>query len=138
MATIRVSFDHELDVTLYTVIGDLTAEEIIATIEHDYANNPTTHVLWDLTDGSLSGMTAESFRRVAEVARRVRWGTPDGRTAYVGSDDLAYGLMRMYTTLAYLARVEADYDVFRTREEALAWLKSPGRFDPPPAAQDGA
>ncbi|HWA16038.1 MAG TPA: STAS/SEC14 domain-containing protein [Gemmatimonadales bacterium] len=124
MATIRVAHDREHDVTLYTVAGELTPEEVIATIERDYATNPTTHILWDLTDGSLVGMTSAAFRRIADVARERRRPTPEGRTAYVGSDDLAYGLMRMYTTLAYFARVEADYEVFRTREEALAWLTS--------------
>jgi hypothetical protein len=128
MATIEVARDH--DVTVFTVVGELTADDITGAIKTDYSQTPTTHILWDLTEGSLSGMTAHAFRQVADVAQGIRIPAPGARTAYVGSDDLAYGLMRMYTALAALARVPAEYQVFRTKGEALAWLGAPANHPP--------
>lgn len=122
MATIDVLLDFDRDITVFNITGDLTADEIITAIQLEYAHNPTTHVIWDLSAGSLDRITADDFRRVARAAQGTRVPAPEAKTAWVGSDDLAYGLMRMYTALAEAAEVPANYQVFRQRADGFEWI----------------
>lgn len=122
MATIHITLDPANDTTIFVVHGELAADEIIRAIQTEYADNPTTHILWDLSAGSLDHITIDGFRRVAAVAKRIRLTGPHAKTAYVGGGDLGYGLLRMYTAVAEAAGIPVRYEVFRTRGEAMDWI----------------
>jgi hypothetical protein len=44
------------------------------------------------------------------------------KTAYVGDQDLEYGLLRMYRSMAEMSGVTIPLQVFRTLQEARDWL----------------
>lgn len=76
----------------------------------------------DLREARLN-LSAEDIRRLAglvgELSRRTRFG----RTAVVASGDYGYGIARMFA--AYDAAGPDRFAVFRTMEEAEAWVGNP-------------
>ena len=82
---------------------------------------PGTPYIIDHSDLNASLVTAEGVRRIARMARdrRAKYGVT--KSAIVAPRDLEYGLSRMW-----LVFVDDEKDVstriFRTREEAVAWM----------------
>jgi len=123
MAVIDVHSEPDLDLTTFVVVGVLSTAEILQTIQVEYAGAPTGKVLWDLAEASLDPrISADDFRHIAAVAKAIRLDVPGARTASVGPADLEFGLLRMYTVLAEEAGIPAQYEVFRSRPAARAWL----------------
>ena len=50
----------------------------------------------------------------------------NGKTAIVISSSLGFGLGRMYDTLAQIADHPVKHSVFRSYDEAVAWIESTG------------
>ncbi len=71
---------------------------------------------------SLAARSSEDIKRVAEFLGPYsdRIG---GRCAVLATEDIHFGLSRMGSV--YSAGVGVETRVFRDRDEALAWLKSP-------------
>ena len=76
--------------------------------------------LWDL---SLSGvdLTSAQLKEIADYSKS-KFSVPS-RMAIVAPQDLAFGLSRMFEI--YREQQQIAVRVFRTRTEALAWLKNP-------------
>ena len=84
---------------------------------------PGTPTIWDLRRLTPAALTEPYLRQVVEVRARYqsRYRT---RVAHVADSPLAYGMLRMYESLseAVDAIPERHFAVFRTMEEAEAWL----------------
>lgn len=92
-------------------------EEIISAIQESEGFLGTKCELWDLseTDFNFSSDQLSSFAQRA----RAKTNKPQ-KTAIVVSEDLVFGLARIYSS--YREEKQTDVDVFRTEKEALAWL----------------
>ncbi len=73
-------------------------------------------------------LTADELRGIAEMTRVPSSGRRP-RRALVVESDLHFGLMRMLE--AYTSDGPREYRVFRTKEDALAWIE--GRDDAAPS-----
>jgi hypothetical protein len=106
---------------LLTVEGDLTAEEIKAVVRKHYGSFSTPNIIWDLSSGTMSGLTREQFQEVAKLARE---HLPPGnrKVAFVGSTDTTFAILCMYTAIAVLNDVPAEYSAFHTLEAAIRWI----------------
>jgi dihydrodipicolinate synthase/N-acetylneuraminate lyase len=108
-----------------SVTGDLDVKEVIAVVEEYYPNGIVKDVIWNLTNGSITTISTQGFKEIANVtlktvANRARQG---GRTVFVGNSSAEFGLMRMYAVIAEIAGVSIKYTVFKSMEEALKWLE---------------
>ncbi len=65
-----------------------------------------------------------------EVVTREPFG-PGARRAFVGPVDLIYGLARMYSTFAETMGQGGQIEVFRTMEDARAWIDTLPKAPPP-------
>jgi len=122
MAKIDTRID---DTTLIlTVVGDLTAEEVIYAIKNIYPASNSKYIIWDLTNASLSQMSRSDFEAIARTAKEsVASGLRQpGKTTHVVTSTAEYGLFRMYTSIAEMTGVPVEYSVFRTFEEARQWI----------------
>lgn len=92
-----------------------------------------TRLLIDLTGVDAGGPSRSEIWdfEVGAARREVKRG-PGARTAVVVSDDLLFGLARMFQSLRTGSVV--DYGVFRRLEDAERWLHEPPD-DGPPATQ---
>ena len=118
MATIDVSIDSQNDVTVFTVRGELTADDILKTIG-EYS---TTLILWDAMDGSVSNISAEDFRKISRIVKTTTKKSSRGKTAFVGRQEIDFGLGRMYEAFANIANLPIEYKTFKNVDEAKDWL----------------
>ncbi len=127
--TIESSLDSTRDLTMYTVNGEFTAEQVSETIREYYAGNPTHRVIWDFTAASFEKIAATVPQQMADVARQHSEVRVEGaKTALVFGSDAGFGLGRMFETFQELQNAPVAYRSFRSRDEALDWL-GPGSTD---------
>ena len=114
--------DHERKLTVVTCSGKITANELSDAIEKFYQGDPTPNTLWGLEQADLSGLRADDVMKIAILTKKLRPEGFPGKTAIVTSRDLGFGMGRMFETYAELEKHPVDLQVFRSLEEAYAWL----------------
>jgi len=122
MASIEVTLTPEEDLTIFTVHGALTADEIIKYSAEQYGSNPTKLVLWDVLNGSVNNIDTQDFQKIAAAVKPYTEKRVGGKTAFVGEFDADFGMGRMYETYAAMENIPVMYRTFRDRQEALDWL----------------
>ena len=122
MAQIEVVIDADKQLTIFHILGELSADEIVQQAEQYYPHPTGLNIIWDLTHGSIAGIDDEGFKLLAKTGKRFAPYRQGGRNAYIGDSNLQYGLSRMYTQLAEIAGVPIAYSTFHHVEQALDWL----------------
>ena len=124
MATIEIK--SEGDLLILSVTGNLTAEEIEAVIQEHYQKASVKDVIWDLTNGTIITISNSSFKDLVKAVKEslASGARQGGKTAYVGSADVEYGILHMCSAFADMAKVPISYNVFRTIEKARSWISS--------------
>jgi hypothetical protein len=79
-----------------------------------------------MTEAELASIQAQDVRGAALFVKDASHSRPGGKTALVGGRQTAYGMSRMYQSFAELAGQESDVRIFRSHDEALAWIESDG------------
>ncbi len=122
MAAIEIKIIDDL--LIATVSGTLTAAEVIEVVNEYYPGGVVRNVIWDLTHGSLHFISHEGFRSIAKAAKEAGASgiRRNGKTVYVGSNEIECGLLSMYTAIAEVTGVAAKYEVFTTIREAEDWI----------------
>jgi hypothetical protein len=126
MAEFKTQIIHSKDLTLHTVSGLVGHSELISNAKKYYAaGNLTSMVLWDFRNANINGLHANQLREIAWDLRdymRLRAG---GKTAFVVSDDIAFGIARMFEAFAESECVAVEQRTFRDIEDAIIWLLAP-------------
>lgn len=123
MASIKVSVNSADDMTVFTVEGDLTADEIMQYSAEFYTTKPTKLVLWDATKGSVRRISTYDFQKIAEHMKKITTMRKGGKTAFVGIFDADFGMGRMYEAFAEQKELPVSYRTFRNIENANKWLR---------------
>jgi len=124
MANIIVKIIPEDNLTIFSVEGDLSANEIIKYSTEYYDEKPTKYVLWDATKGSVGKIESSDFNRIAINLKKHTKKRAGGKTALVGKFDIDFGYARMYEAYADLEEIPITYKVFRNADDAIKWLQS--------------
>ena len=122
MAIIETIVDSQNDLSVFTVNGELIADEIIERVEEFYTRHPTKLVLWIMDDVDLSAITSESIERIIQTAKKHSGKRQEGKTAIVGSRDIDYGLARMYQAYTGFENLPYEYKIFKDVDDAKEWL----------------
>lgn len=125
---ITYRIDPRLRIILTTAHGILTDDELLAhkqRLVRDPAFEPDMVELSDVRGVDELAVTPEGIRRFVEQDREDADRFGDYKLAIVASQDVVFGMARMYATLteANLSTV----GVFRDMEEARAWLHVPSQ-----------
>ena len=121
MAVITKSSESDHGLTIFTVEGAPTVEEILAQVAEFMKAGPTPLVLWDYTRGSLNLPVAE-LRSLLERGRKYINQRAGGKGALVFSTDVDYGAGRMLEVFADMMEIPLSVRVFRDVQEARQWL----------------
>lgn len=108
----------EGEVLVITFRTPPTIEDVREVVDAVASSDAPRLRLWDLSCGVQ--FDNREIRQIANAALR-QAQPPGSRVALVGPDDLSFGLGRVYA--AYRESEQTHVEVFRTREEALAWLR---------------
>jgi hypothetical protein len=123
MEGIEKSVNREAGLTVYTVQGTVSGEEIKNAVRDFYKHGPITrNVLWDLTQAVLTDLSAEDIRSISHVPRKSLELREGGKTAIIAPSDLAFGLGRMYQSSSPPEDLPFEIQVFRETEAAQQWL----------------
>ena len=107
------------EITEFVIRGQCDVDEVINIVKSQYCAI-SKGILWNLSEGSISRFTEDDMRRIAQIVRK---HAMHDRTAYFGSVDLEFGLLRVYETYAEMETVPPVMNVFKDRDEAIEWLK---------------
>jgi len=124
MKKIVKKIDSENDLTIFTVIGKVMANEIYAAISDFYESSVTLNVLWDLTKSDLREIRSSDVELLAKLSVKYAKKRFWGKTAIVGSDDLTFGLSRMYELIKETFELPFETQTFRDIDKAYKWLLS--------------
>ena len=97
----------------------------LARLQSDPRFDPRFHQVVDCRAITVMALTS---KQVAELADRTGFAV-QSRRAFVVSTDLQYGLSRVFAAHREMGGGQ-DVGVFRTMEDALAWLNLPTDLDP--------
>lgn len=125
MGNIQKQVDSQKDLTVYTVLGKISAGQVRRVILKFYEDDVTMKVLWDLSKSDVSSITASEIQGVAFTSRKFASKRKGGKTAIVASENLTFGLTRMYELLTNAQDLPFETQAFRTTEEAYHWLLEP-------------
>lgn len=112
--------DHERRRVIARATIELRAEDFTALVSSLALDRCLHYAL--LIDGRHASLvlTADETRRLVGLVARLRAEHGHARTAFVAGSDLAFGMGRMYMTLA--AETDPGFMVYRAIEDAEAWL----------------
>jgi hypothetical protein len=125
MVPIETSTDYPNDLTIHTVKGDVSAEEIIQRIEEYNSGEITLRVIWDFSDAIIEDSSNEKLRSVLAAAAKYNEARRGGRAALVSTKALLFGLQRMYGTLSEIKDSPVEHRAFRNMEDAKEWIGNP-------------
>ncbi|MCP3875060.1 MAG: hypothetical protein GY699_18150 [Desulfobacteraceae bacterium] len=124
MKKIIIKTEPENDLTIFTVIGKVEKNDIKDAICDFYENSVTANVLWDLSKSDLSEIKSSDVKRIADLSNVYADKRPFGKTAIVSSDDLIFGLSRMYELNKDEDNLPFKTRTFRDIDKAYKWLLS--------------
>jgi hypothetical protein len=119
-------YEVSSDLTIFTVIGQVTHDEIKEVINEFYEGVTSKNVLWDLNRGNFELISNEEIQDLVNIPRSQYLARKGGKTAIVAGKDLAYGMARIYEARSRTDPVPFETRIFRTIEEANQWLNSTG------------
>jgi len=124
---LRYQIDHQRRLVWATAHGVLTDDDLFA-YQRSVWSRPDVQGYDELVDmGEVTDIprpTPSNIHALADLSAEMDPPSSLSRFAIVASDDLAYGLGRMYQTHRALnPRSGKEVRVFRTVEKALEWLE---------------
>jgi hypothetical protein len=122
MGEIIVTHHPAVELTLCTVIGSMTPDQIQSQIHRNLTNHPTRYVMWDVRGGSLTEISRADWLNMLRASEPHVHGRAGGKSAIVAAADVDFGLSRMFELLAEGHELPFDIRVFRTVQEAEGWL----------------
>ena len=136
MADIKTKIYKDLDLTVHTVTGTPSVQDVCDELDQYYSDRYTKLILWDLTNADPSTWSGNEVMTLISKAKEYAHLRKDGKTAHVLSRDIDYGIARMYQAYSEIERFQFEVGVFRDMKEALQWLGVP--FIPDEKPKDAA
>ncbi|MEJ2638421.1 MAG: hypothetical protein P8010_02495 [Desulfosarcinaceae bacterium] len=108
--------------TIFTVTGVVSVEEIVKRATEDLAAPQTRDAIWDFSLASSVKLSGAGMKRIVEDLTTHAAHVEGRKVALVGSGAIQVGLGKMFRAFAALADLPHEYRVFRNRERADEWL----------------
>ncbi|MBC2716156.1 MAG: hypothetical protein HF978_12685 [Desulfobacteraceae bacterium] len=122
MATIKTSIDHQKNLTINIIKGDLDLRDISEHFTDYYRGKVTSNVIWDLTGADLDNFPSEDVRCLAKIGRKFSDQRKGGKTALVTPHDLAFALGRMFMVFVEMENFPVGVKIFHKRDKAMQWI----------------
>ncbi|MBW1743540.1 MAG: hypothetical protein JRJ47_08955 [Deltaproteobacteria bacterium] len=117
--------DESLDLTIATVKGTPTLDEIVSALKSFYGGQPTKKVIWNWTGSDPSQLTVTELQQLASFPARYGEHRRGARTAMVAPEDSSFGISRMFQSFGEQNGLPFALRVFHNIDNALAWLAEP-------------
>jgi len=119
---IHTEINREKQLTMHRVVGEVSFEEAMATLQAFYSGNPTLNVIWDMTEGTIRALTSGQLEKIMDSVSPASVKREGGKTAGVAPEDIDFGLARMFQIVAELTGYKPSVRIFRELRDALDWM----------------
>lgn len=120
---VQTYFEPESGIVVQQLVGNLSPRDHMESLHQLYLDDrcpAATPVLWDASEGTMSELTYQQMSGMADLPQPLLDAMAGGKTAIVPNTDADFGMARMFEALAQ--KIPRTIQVFRSREEAIAWL----------------
>ena len=118
--------DKSKNLTIYTLTGELTIDEIHEAVKSFWeAHELTLNALWDARRAKLTNLESSDMESITAFIGQYTHRFEErkgGKSAVVASSDLQYGLSRILGTLYEIKDFPTKLQTFRQMDEAMEWL----------------
>jgi hypothetical protein len=122
MARIISTIDTKLELTIHTVSGPVTGDELIAAAVDYVRDSPSRLALWDFTGADFSPMPTVDLVPLFDAAKPFIENRRGGKSAFLFNSREGFGLGRMSEMLADSRDYPYEVQAFWDREAAMNWL----------------
>ena len=123
MARIQSFTLEQMNLTLHRVRGELHIDELRRTAKRFYDQAVTLNVLWDFAGADLARIPSDDLNAIITEVRTYTHSRTGGRTAFVVSAEVNFGLGRMVEMLSATMDMPFEFRSFRSLEQAAGWLE---------------
>ena len=115
--------DASNTLTTLTATGELTPDDFMDVVEAFKDDPPALNILWDFREAYPSkAFTPDHTADIAALSKYTIGSRSDGKTAYVASSELVYGMCRMFTSQLVMKGALHTTMVFHEIDDAIDWL----------------
>lgn len=122
MAKITKSYEEDIDLTIFTVVGDATFDEIWDQTRIFLSGNPSRLTLCDFTPGTMRAISNQEIKKIAVQGASISDRIEGGRAAILAPNDIDYGMSRVFKIFSQLSTFPLEIEVFRDINSARKWL----------------
>lgn len=123
MKNINMIQDMQTDLTVISVRGEVKATALMAWIADYYSGTVTCLHLWDFTEADLSKISNDECRNITLEIKTRSNSRMGCKSALVFSNDLMFGLGRMFESYCDIDSVPIYFRCFRDMSKAKNWLE---------------
>jgi hypothetical protein len=123
-ANTETYLDENSNLTSYIVQGTLLTDQIIATIHEFYSEKPTKYVLWNFSQAQTSQISSNDVKEIVKIVTKYADRNIVLKTALVFSEDGAFGVGRMFETLAGMEETPQQFMAYLNADDAYKWLRA--------------
>jgi len=113
----------DLDLTIYSIVGDYTVETLQDLLDQFYQSQYTVNLALDFSAAISPDLSRDDIDEILAHAKKYAHLRSSGKTAFIVSSDINFGLGRMYEIVAEIHKMPISLNVFRNSEEALKWFE---------------
>lgn len=117
-----ISIETRDNCTIFTVTGDVTANEIILQAAQYITGEQTDTSVWDFTQTASVKISTVEMKGIADSLKNVSTDGKVRKVALVGSKNINIGLGKLFAAFAQMAGLPNTYKVFRNMTHAMEWL----------------
>lgn len=122
MKKITKSYEANNDLTLFTVVGEISFDEIWAQTRILYEGVPEKLVLWNFSLGTVGRISSEEVKKIAQKGGQISRKIEGGKGAIFAPKDLEYGMARVFKVFCEENDFPVEVEVFRDEIVARKWL----------------
>lgn len=122
MAEIEKEIMGDRGITIFKVKGKMFFDQIIDEITRFYEKDVTRYAVWDFSGADGRDITADEVQKIASHSKEFGHLRSNGKTAFIMTTSLGYGLGRMYDSIAQVIEHPVNHGVFRNYNDAISWI----------------
>jgi hypothetical protein len=124
MAAFDIITDKDQALTSIVFTGTVSPADVFDALTTFYESEITPKVLWNFSHCDINALITGNISAFIDAAKSYAHLRIEGKSALVGSDDLAVGLGRMFSSLAEIKGHPISHEIFRSVDDARAWLNA--------------
>jgi hypothetical protein len=119
---ITSKFDRAKNLTIFTVSGDVTFDELAENLTAYIEAGPTRLELYDFSEGTGNTVNFEHIAQLVEI-QKTRYPRVPWKTAFVVHRDVGFKMTMIYKGMAEVEGTAQRVKVFRSLDDAYDWLE---------------